>query len=222
MRRFEFPVDRLHAKAVNETLGDLRRLQWSAALMAVLLGGGAAWMFVLGHPWSYILGVVLAICALTSLFMVVWTPRKVGSIEDLYAKGDLVPAVVSEVHPRGYTLLSLVDVAKPGATKPHYALAARTVRALPGKSYAVGAKLPSVSVLGDRGSRSGGETWQMVSFMPVSWGTRDATVLTKASAAIDDVEWKLLSKSIARSEKVRGSDGQFVLLDPAELPDELR
>ncbi len=55
MRRFEFPVDKLHAKAVNETLGDLRRLQWSAALMAVLLGAGAAWMFVLAHPWSYIL-----------------------------------------------------------------------------------------------------------------------------------------------------------------------
>lgn len=222
MRRFEFPVDKHHAKAVNETLGDLRRLQWSAALMAVLLGGGAAWLFILGQPWSYILGVVLAICALTSLFMVVWTPRKVGSIEDLYAKGDLVPAVVSEVHPRGYTLLSLLDIAKPGAARPHYALASRTVRALPGKSYAVGAKLPSVSVLGDRGSRSAGETWQMVSFMPVSWGTRDSTVLTKASAAIGDTEWKLLNKSIPKSEKVRESDGQFVLLDPTEIPDELR
>ena len=222
MRRFEFPVDKLHAKAVNETLGDLRRLQWSAALMAVLLGAGAAWMFVLAHPWSYILGVVLAICALTSLFMVVWTPRKVGSIEDLYAKGDLVPAIVSEVHPRGYTLLSLIDIAKPGATKPHYALAARTVRTLPGKSYAVGAKLPSVSVLGDRGSRSSGETWQLVCFMAVLWGTSERKVLTKASAAIDDVEWKLLNKNIARSEKVRGSSGQFVLLDPADLPDELR
>lgn len=222
MRRFEFPVDKHHAKAVNETLGDIRRLQWSSALMAVLLGGGAAWMFVLGRPWSYVLGVVLAVCALASLFMVVWTPRKVGSIEDLYAKGDLVPAVVSEVRPRGYTLLSLVDVAKPGASKPRYALATRTVRALPGRSYVVGAKLPSVSVLGDRGSRSTADTWQMASFMPVVWGTRDKTVLTRASAAIDDVEWKLLAKSIDRSEEVRRSDGQFVLLDPTALPDELR
>jgi len=221
VRRFEFPVDKLHAKAVNETLGDLRRLQWSAALMAVLLGAGSAWLFVLGQPWSYILGVVLAVCALTSLFMVVWTPRKVGSIDHLYAEGDLVPAVVSEVHPRGYTLLALLDIAKPGAGSPHYALATRTVRALPGKDNTVGKRLPSVTVLGDRTSRSEGETWQMVSFMPVAWGTRDAKVITQATSRISDTEWNLLKKNIPASEKVRTSDRQFVLLDPAELPDEL-
>ncbi|WP_137723390.1 DUF3239 domain-containing protein [Prescottella subtropica] len=222
MRRFEFPVDKHHAKAVNETLGDLRRLQWSAALMAVLLGGGAAWLFVLAQPWSYILGVVLAITALVSLFMVVWTPRKVGSIEDLYAKGDLVPAVVSEVHPRGLTLLALVDVAKPDAGAPHYAFAARTVRALPGQDHKVGKKVPSVSVLGDRTSLTDTTTWQMASFMPVSWGTRDGKVLTKATAQIPGYEWTLVEKNLAMSEKVRGADGQFVLLDPSELPDELR
>lgn len=221
MRRFEFPVDKLHAKAVNETLGDLRRLQWSAALMAVLLGAGSAWLFVLGQPWSYILGVVLAVCALTSLFMVVWTPRKVGSIEDLYAKGDLVPAVVSEIHPRGYTLLALVDIAKPGAGTAHYALATRTVRALPGKDNPVGKRIPCVSVLGDRTSRPDGETWQMVSFMPVAWGTRDAKVITQATARVGDTEWDLLKKNTSMSEKVRTSDKQFVLLDPADLPDEL-
>lgn len=221
MRRFEFPVDKHHAKAVNETLGDIRRLQWSAALMAVLLGGGAAWLFVLAQPWSYILGVVLAITALTSLFMVVWTPRKVGSIEDLYAKGDLVPAVVAEVHPRGITLLALLDIAKPGAAAPHYALATRTVRTLPGKDNTVGAKFPSISVLGDRTTRGDGETWQMVSVMPIAWGTRDARVLTKATAQIGDAEWTLLRKNISMSEKVRAADNQYVLLDPAELPDEL-
>jgi len=221
VRPFEFPVDKLHAKAVNETLSDIRRLQWSAVLMAVLLGAGAVGLFYLAQPWSYILGVVLALCALTSLFMVVWTPRKVGSIEDLYRKGNLVPAVVAEVHPRGYTLLSLLDIAKPDASKPHYALTTRTVRALPGKEYAVGAKIPSVSVLGDRTSRDGGETWQMVSVMPIAWGTRDSKVLTQATAKIGDTEWDLLRKNISMAEKVRTSDKQYVLLDPAELPDEL-
>ncbi|RVW06433.1 DUF3239 domain-containing protein [Rhodococcus spongiicola] len=221
MRRFEFPVDRHHAKAVNETIGDIRHLQWSAALMAVLLGAGSAWLFVLGRPWSYIVGVVLAICALTSLFMVVWTPRKVGSVEDLYAKGELVPAVVSEIHPRGYTLLALVDIAKPDTAKPHYALVARTVRALPGKGYSVGARIPSTSVLGDRSTRSRGETYQMASIMPIAWGTRDSKVLAQAASQIDGVEWNLLSENISSSKKVRTSDGQFVLLDPADLPDEL-
>ncbi|MGF7122324.1 DUF3239 domain-containing protein [Rhodococcus sp. TAF43] len=222
MRRFEFPVDKLHAKSVNETLADLRRLQWSAAVMAVALGAGAAGLFVLGQPWSYILGAVLAVCAVTSLWMVVWTPRKVGSIDELYAKGNLVPAVVSEIHPRGYTLLSLLDIAKPDATEPHYALATRTVRALPGRGWTVGKKIPSVSVLGDRSSRGNGDTWQMVSFMPIAWGTRDSKVLTQATARIDDVEWNLLRKNISMSEKVRGSSNQFVLVDPAELPNELR
>lgn len=221
MRPFEFPVDKLHAKAVNETLSDIRRLQWSAVLMAVVLGAGAAGLFYLAQPWSYILGVVLALFALTSLFMVVWTPRKVGGIEDLYAKGDLVPAVVAESHPRGYTLLALVDIAKPDTTEPHYALATRTVRALPGKGYSVGNKIPSVSVLGDRSSRSDGPTWQMVSFMPISWGTRDSKVITRATAKIGDAEWNLLRKNISMAEKVRTSDKQFVMLDPADLPDEL-
>ncbi|MDH6280811.1 DUF3239 domain-containing protein [Prescottella agglutinans] len=221
MRPFEFPVDKLHAKAVNETLSDIRRLQVSAVLMAVILGAGAAGLFYLAQPWSYVLGVVLALFALTSLFMVVWTPRKVGSIEDLYAKGNLVPAVVAEVHPRGYTLLALADVAKPGAAEPHYALTTRTVRALPGKGHSVGTKVPSVSVLGDRSTRSGDDNWQMVSVMPIAWGTRDSKVITQATAQIGDAEWKLLSKNISRSEKVRTSDKQFVLLDPAELPDEL-
>lgn len=221
MRRFEFPVDKSHAKSVNETFSDIRRLQWSAGLMAVVLGAGAAGLIYLAQPWSYILGVVLAVCALTSLFMVVWTPRKVGSIEDLYAQGELVPAVVSEIRTRGYTLLALVDIAKPGAGAPQYALATRAVRALPGRGHTVGKKIPSVSVLGDRSSRSDGKTWQMVSFMPIEWGTRDSKVLTQATARISDVEWNLLRKNISMTEQVRTADRQFVLLDPAELPDEL-
>ncbi|CAM2930867.1 DUF3239 domain-containing protein [Prescottella defluvii] len=221
MRRFEFPVDKSHAKSVNETLSDLRRLQWSAAVMAVLLGAGAAGLFVLGEPWSYILGAVLAVCAVTSLWMVVWTPRHVGSIDDLYANGDLVPAVVSAIHPRGYTLLALLDIAKPGAGEPHYALAARNVRGLPGRGYTVGKKIPAVAVLGDRSSRSNGDTWQMVSFMPIEWGTRDSKVILQATARIDDVEWNLLRKNISMSETVRAADNKFVLLDPSELPKEL-
>ncbi|QBJ97337.1 DUF3239 domain-containing protein [Rhodococcus sp. ABRD24] len=221
MRRFEFPVDKHHAKAVNETLADVRRLQWSAALMAVVLAAAAVGLFFLGQPWAYILGAVLAICAVTSLWMVVWTPRKVGSIDQLYAKGDLVPALISEVHPRGYTLLALVDIAKPDAAAPRYALATRTIRALPGKGYTVGHKVPSVSVLGDRTNRGDSDTWQMVSMMPIAWGTWDSKVIAKATSQITETEWNLLRRNISMSEKVRASDNQYVLLDPAQLPDEL-
>ncbi|MFZ2174707.1 MAG: DUF3239 domain-containing protein, partial [Rhodococcus sp. (in: high G+C Gram-positive bacteria)] len=121
MRHFEFTVDRAYAKSVNQTFADVRRLQISAVVVAGLFAAASVWLFLLSHPWSIVAGVVVALAALTSLGLVFWVPRKVGSIEDLYAKSPLVPAVVSEVHPRALTLLALIDIAKPGAGGPSYA-----------------------------------------------------------------------------------------------------
>lgn len=221
MRRFEFPVDRPHAKSVNETLGDVRRLQLSSVVFAIVLGAGAAWLFVLQHPWSYILGAVLAVAAVISLWVSVWAPRKVGSIDELYANSALVPAMVSETRPRGATILALIDVAKPDTAVPHYALVVRNVRALPGHTLTEGERVPSVAVLTDRSTKSISETWQMVSPMPIAWGTRDRTVLRTAIEAIDSVEWKLLRKNLSLSEKVRTAENNQILIDPHDLPEEL-
>ncbi|WP_027504241.1 DUF3239 domain-containing protein [Rhodococcus sp. UNC23MFCrub1.1] len=221
MRTFDFPVDRAHARSVNETLGDVRRLRISSVVFAVLLAGGAAWLYVLDHAWSYILCAVLAVAALMSLWVSVWAPRKVGSIDELYASSALVPAMVSETRPRGATILALIDIAKPETTVPHYALVVRNVRALPGHTMTEGERVPSVAVLSDRSARSISETWQMVSPMPVAWGTRDRTVLRTAIEAIDPVEWKLLRKNLSVSETVRQAENDQLLIDPHDLPEEL-
>ncbi|WP_230595951.1 DUF3239 domain-containing protein [Rhodococcoides fascians] len=222
MRRFDFPVDVAHANSVNETMGDVRRLRVSAVVTAVVLIAAAAWFFWLAHPWSYILGAVFLITAATSLWVTVWAPRKVGTVEDLYAEGGLVPAVIAETRARGVTLLALIDIAKPDANASHYALVTRSIRSLPGHELVEGELVPSISVLSDRSKNAISDTWQMVAPMPIAWGTTDASVIERATAEISEAEWALLVANIGLSPKVRQSDNQQLLVDPHDLPDELR
>ena len=214
MRRFEFPVDSTHAKSVNETVADVRRLRWSAIVTALLFVAIAGWLIVLAHPWSYILAAVAVVVAAASVWMSFWAPRKVGSVEDLYAHGELVPAVVAVTRPRGATLLALVNTAKPDAGRPHYALVTRNIRTLPGHSLTnVGERVPSISVLSDRSTNSASETWEMVSPMPVAWGTRDPKVIRRAIEQIPNNEWKLLTKSIPLTSDVPRAKGQQLPVD---------
>ncbi|GAA4489373.1 DUF3239 domain-containing protein [Rhodococcus olei] len=218
MRHFEFPVDKTHARSVNETVGDVRRLRWSALITALLFVALAVWLIVLAHPWSYILGAVALVVAAASVWVSFWAPRKVGSVEDLYANGELVPAIVAVSRPRGATLLSLVNTAKPGAERPHYALVTRTVRSLPGHSLTnVGERVPSISVMSDRTTGSTADTWQMVSPMPIAWGTRDPKVIRRAIEQIPNAEWKLLTKSIPLAEDVPRAKDQQIPVDAADI-----
>lgn len=203
-------------------MGDVRRLRASAIVTAVILIAAAVWFFWMAHPWSYILGAVFVITAATSLWVTVWAPRKVGSVEDLYAKGDLVPAVIAETRARGVTLLALIDIAKPDAEGPHYALVTRSVRTLPGHELVEGELVPSISVLADRSKSAISDTWQMVSPMPIAWGTKDRAVIERATATIGEDEWALLVANIGLSEKVREAENQQLLVDPHDLPDDLR
>lgn len=222
VRRFQFPVDVAHAASVNETMADVRRLRVSAIVTAVVLIAVAAWFFWMAHPWSYILGAVFLIAAATSLWVTVWAPRKVGAVEDLYAKGQLIPAVIAETRPRGVTILALLDIAKPDAEARHYALVTRSIRALPGHELVEGELVPSIAVLADRTTNTTGDTWQMVSPMPIAWGTTDVSVIERATAEISEPEWSLLLANIGLSEKVRAADNQQLLVDPHDLPEDLR
>ncbi|RRQ28253.1 DUF3239 domain-containing protein [Rhodococcus sp. Eu-32] len=206
---------------MNETMADVRRLRVSAIVTAVVLIGAGIWFFWLAHPWSYILGAVFLITAATSLWVTVWAPRKVGTVEDLYAKGGLVPAVIAEKRARGVTLLALVDIAKPDADTRHFALVTRSIRTLPGHELVEGELVPSISVLADRNKNTIGDTWQMVSPMPIAWGTTDKTIIARATAEISDEEWALLVANIGLSAKVREADNQQLLVDPHDLPDDL-
>lgn len=202
-------------------MADVRRLRVSAIVTAVILIAAAAWFFWMAHPWSYILGAVFVITAATSLWVTVWAPRKVGTVEDLYAQGGLVPAVIAETRARGVTLLALIDIAKPDAGSPRYALVTRSIRSLPGHELVEGELVPSVSVLADRTKNTISDTWQMVSPMPIAWGTTDASVIQRARAEISEAEWQLLVANIGLSGKVREAENQQLLVDPHDLPDDL-
>ena len=218
MRRFEFPVDSAHAKSVNETVGDVRRLRWAALITALLFVALAAWLIVLAHPWSYALGAVAIVAAVGSVWMAFWAPRKVGSVEDLYANGELVPAIVAVTRPRGATLMALVNTAKPSADRPHYALVTRTIRTLPGHAMTnVGERVPSISVLSDRSTNSQSDTWEMVSPMPIAWGTRDPKVIRRAIEQIPNAEWKLLTKSIPLVDDVPRAKNQQIPVDANDI-----
>ncbi|MFF0493043.1 DUF3239 domain-containing protein [Nocardia sp. NPDC003482] len=220
MRRFEFAVDREHARAVNEVVANLRRLRLLALAAAIVLGLGTAGLIWLNHPYSFLLAIAFALGTLIAVFVAVWTPYR-SRVDKLYAEGDLVPAVVSGPHAKGVTLLALVNLAKPEAD-PRYALITRVVRALPGHRVEPGEQVPAVTVRADRVPRSVADLRQVVSAMPIAWGTRDGAVIERARAAIGEAEWKLLADNLSLASKVQGVDTKRLLLDPHQLPEELR
>ncbi|ONM50384.1 DUF3239 domain-containing protein [Nocardia donostiensis] len=216
MRRFEFAVDRRHARAVNEVVADLRRLRILAVAAAVVAAACTAYLIWLNHPWSYLLAVAFVLGTATSLWVALWAPRR-SNIQKLYADGELVPAVVSRAKPGGLVLLALVDVARPD-TEPRYALVTRKVRALPGHQAQPGERVPSIAVRAERASRTVGERWLPVDTMPIAWGTADAVVIERARAAISEAEWQLLADNLSLAEQVRRSSAKRLLLDPQRLP----
>lgn len=220
MRRFEFPVDRRHAHAVNEVFADLRRLRVLAIAAALVGAAGTASLIWLDHPWSYLLAVAFALGTLIALWVALWTPHR-SRIDRLYQDGALVPAVVSQTYPSGVVLLALVDIAEPDARDPRYALITRKVRELPGHQARAGERVPSVAVRTDWAPRAVGERWQSVSAMPIAWGTCDTTVIDRARAAISEDEWRLLIDNLGLADKVRRTPFKRLLLDPQQLPGDL-
>lgn len=222
MRRFEFAVDRDHTDAVNETLAAARRRRLTAALATLVLGAGAALLVLLDRPWGYILAVVFALAAATGLWVALMSPRGAVDIERRYAEGELVPAIVAEVHQHGATLLALVDLAKSEASGARYAFVIRKVHALPGHRTTPGERVPAVGVPVERASLVSTDLWQTVDPMPIAWATRDATVIRRAEACIGEVEWTLLADNVGLTGKVRAATAGRLLLDPHQLPKELR
>ena len=222
MRRFDFTVDLPHAKAVNQTLADVRRLRWSAIFVALVCVAGAVGLFLLGESWSYIVAAVLAGAAAASGGGGRWGPRQGGALGQLYHDSPLVPAVVAAERARGLTLLALVDIAKPETPGRHFALVSRNVEAVPGHRIAVGERVPCAAVLSDRTTRNSSGVWQMVGPMPIAWGTRDRKVIADAVARIPDVEWRVLKDKLKMVDEVDATDERRLELSSKELPPELQ
>lgn len=221
MRRFEFPVDRGHARAVNETLADIRRRLRFAAMSTILFSAAAALLIIANLPWAYILAVVFALAAVTALWITAWTAWRSAGIDKLYRDGELVPTVVAGINP-GITLLALVDLAAPDRHDPRYALVTRSIRSLPGHSLTPGERVPAVTVSTDWVSRDSGELRQTLTAMPIAWATRDPSVIDAARAEISDAEWALLTDHLELAAKVPITKTKRLLLDPHQLPKELR
>ncbi|MDO3650251.1 DUF3239 domain-containing protein [Nocardia mangyaensis] len=220
MRRFEFVVDREHAHAVNETFTGLRRLRVVALLVAGLAVAATAALLWSGEAWGYLLAVVCVLVTAIALWVALWTPHR-SSIEKLYHEGALVPAVVTDTGPYGFVLLALVDVAEPAAPTRSWALITRRVRTLPGHAPQRGERVPAVAVRTDRAPRQVGERWQLVTAMPIAWGTRDSAVIEQARSAITEIEWRLLAENLTLATRVRRTAARRLLLDPRQLPDGL-
>jgi hypothetical protein len=226
VRRFEFTIDRDHAHAYNETLADSRRLRSYAAVATIVLCVTTCLLVLVNDPWAYILAVVFGIAALPMLWITLWPPRRIGAIEKLYTEGELIPSMISAVHPDGTaTLLALVNLAKPDTPGNRYALITAEMRMLPGHPLVVGECVPAVSVPVDRVSRDGDGDgdghWHSASAMPLAWATRDGQVIERARAAISTAEWELLADNLDLAVKVPKADARRLLLDPHDLPSEL-
>jgi hypothetical protein len=220
VRRFEFVVDREHAHAVNETFTGLRRLRVVALLVAGLAVAATAALLWSGQAWGFLLAVVCVLVAAIALWVALWTPHR-SSIEKLYQDGALVPAVVTEAEDSGIVLLALVDIAEPAAPTRSWALITRKVRALPGHLPEPGERVPAVAVRTDRAPRQVGERWQLVTAMPIAWGTRDRLVIERARDAITEREWRLLAENLALAARVKRTATKRLLLDPQQLPGDL-
>jgi hypothetical protein len=219
--RFEFAVDRAHAKAVDETAARARRRWRVSAIAAAAAAAAAVVLFRLDHPWSYILFAVLALATIVALWVAVAAALRSRTVGDLYQHGVLVPAVVAGTWRHGVVLLSLIDVSKPDVEIAHMALVTRAVRRLPGHRDTVGENVPSIAVLRDRSNRADPNTWSGVVLLPLAWATTDRSVIAEADRSIEQLEWDLLHENLSLVDTIHAAENHRLLIDPHDLPAEL-
>lgn len=211
-RTFDFPIDKEHSNRYNELVGDRRRSQVSALILTLLLGGGTYFAYIRGAN----IALIIIMCILTAIagVMIVAIPVSVGSIEKSFHNSNLAPAMVAESRENGLTLLALVDVAKDESDGPVWALCTRDVRSVPGIRRNVREKVPCVAVTGSRKLLSRKHpTWDLVTPMPIAWGTTDRSVIRNAQSRIPGNEWHLLEESLPRLKEVRSTANDVLLLE---------
>ncbi|MEX3504745.1 DUF3239 domain-containing protein [Corynebacterium sp. LK2510] len=214
MKVFRFDVDEDYAKQHNELLRDTRYLVWSGIALFVLsvAAGIAVWFVVLpDSPWRVLGSLGLVLFGVMMLIVGLLIPRSVGSAQSLYSAHPLAPAVVAERGATDYTLLALVNGNVDPDAPPAWALTARTVRSLPHTDGVVGTKVPVAAVGGQR-SIHDTSRWQMITPMPIAWGTADPAVVDAARAAVPRDQWHLLEKGRARLAEIKEAKNNLVFI----------
>lgn len=214
-RLTDIPVDDVWVRKHNETLAEVRRLQWSAALLAVIVLAAAVGLLVYSGwaSWAWIVAVMLGMFGLGCAAMIVYLPRRMGSMQHTYSTSELIPAVVAEVRPRGVTLLALADRAVDRSAGRMPVLVSRSCEKLPGHEHEVGHRVPCVAVVGNRSARGRDNTYQFVSPLPITWATSDAEVLRRCADEIPEREWDTLRRSIGRLPEVEATPTRLLPLD---------
>lgn len=214
-RLAEIPVDDAWVRKYNENRAEVRRLQWSAAILGLVVLAAALALMIVQHfqSWTWFIGGALGLFALGCAAMIVYIPRKMGSFSHTYATSELVPAIVAEVRPRGFTLLALVDRAVDRSQGRRPALVTRGCEKLPGHTIREGERVPCVAVVGNRSTRSRDNTYAFLSPMPVAWATPDASVVRRCAESIPDREWELLRRERGRVREVEDIPTHVLPLD---------
>ncbi|EYT63076.1 hypothetical protein H483_0108920 [Dietzia sp. UCD-THP] len=214
-RLADFPVDEAWVRKNNESLAEVRRLQWSAGVLGVVVLAAGAGMLLYSElaAWGWIVATVAGVFAIGCLAMIWYIPRKMGSMAHTYATSELVPAIVAEVRPRGVTLLALVDRAVDRSAGTLPALAVRSCEKIPGHDARVGERVPCVAVVGNRSARGADNLYQFISPMPVAWATPDAAVLRRLTREIPAGEWESLRQKLDRVDEVSQTPTNLLPLD---------
>lgn len=212
-RLFDFDVDSTWARKYNEKLGEIRRLQIAAAILAVVcLGGAVVLGVVLGSVGALMIAFVLGLFGLGCLAMIFYIPRKMGQIDRTYATSELVPAIVANVHPHVLTLVALVDQAVDRSAGSIPALVTLSAQKLPGHDRKEGERVPCVAVAGNRSARGKDNAYQFISPMPIAWGTGDKDVIRRAAKQIPTEEWDTVRRNVGRFEEIQKSPGGIMPL----------
>lgn len=214
-RLARIPVDDAWARKHNQNLGEVRRLQWSAAILGLIVMVAGAGVLISSGPaaWGWIVGGVAIAFALGCLAMIIYIPRRIGSVQTTYDTSELIPAVIAEVRPRGVTLLALADQAVDRSAGKIPVLVARPCAPIEGVRSKVGERVACVAVVGNRSARGRDNLYQFVSPMPVAWATPDKTVWRDAAKQIPEGEWETLRKNV---DKVGDVSAEVTRMQPLD------
>lgn len=213
MNVFHFDVDEDWAKQHNEMMRDTRFLVASAvALFVICLAAGAAVWFLVdpASPWRLLSSLGLALFGVMMLIVGFAIPKSVGTAQSLFDAHPLAPAIIAGHSGTHTTLLALVDTTADDSA-PRWALTARDVHTVPHADGTVGAKVPVAAVGGQRSAASSNQ-WQLITPMPIAWGTPDRSVVEEAIAQIPKQQWKTLRANADRLEEVRQAKNNLLKL----------
>ncbi|WP_353959245.1 DUF3239 domain-containing protein [Corynebacterium auris] len=215
MKVFQFDVDEAYAKQHNEMLRDTRYLVISGVALFVLclVGAVAVWFFVdPASPWRLLGSLGLALFGVMMLIVGLLIPRSVGTAQSLYSAHPLAPAIIAEHKGTDYTLLALVNTTVDPDEPAQWALTTQNVRSLPHTPETVGAKVPVAAVGGRRSVHEKGR-WQVITPMPIAWGTPNTAVVDAAKKAVPREQWHILDQARPRLGEVKGAKNRLLPLE---------